>query len=282
MVTIIIKKHIDKVIDQTESGVTDPLVGIIEDKRVIIKIPSNKAGVNVLINELICLKLCNILDIPMPAGGVCVIDDTTDTNDLEQFYEISLDEIKGTAFYLYKLEHVIELVPMNLNDLKNSQDIIKVIVFDHFINNADRHDGNILIDIKNMKFYIIDHSHVFCKQKSSLAQTWALFDEGPYNENIIFKENYDTYNLFGNLTDYSYDDIMNQALNYKNLLTEESIINILNDIPDEWITEEKRNNIFKYIMHRISIIDDICKYIYDKINFTGGELSENSLFSTNV
>lgn len=281
MVTIIIK-HVEKIIEQTESGVTDPLVGIIENKRAIIKIPLNKAGINVLINEIICLKLCNILNIPMPDGGICVIDDTTDVNEFEQDYEISLEEIKGTAFYLYKLENVIELVPMDLKKLKNSQDIIKVIVFDHFINNADRHDGNILIDIIDMKFYIIDHSHVFCKEKSSLGQTWALYDESPYDENKIFKENEDSYNLFCNLTDYSYDDIMSQALNYKNLLSEEVIMNILNDIPDEWITEEKKNNIFKYIMHRISIIDDICKYIYKKINFTGGELSENSLFSTNV
>lgn len=279
--TIIIK-HVDKIIEQTESGVTDPLVGIIENKRAIIKIPLNKAGINVLINEIICLKLCNILNIPMPDGGICIIDDTTDANEFEQDYEISLEEIKGTAFYLYKLENIIELVPMDLKKLKNSQEIIKVIVFDHFINNADRHDGNILIDIIDMKFYVIDHSHVFCKEKSSLGQTWALYDESPYNEDKIFKENEDSYNLFCNLTDYSYDDIMNQALNYKNLLSEEVIMNILNDIPDEWITEEKKNNIFKYIMHRISIIDDICKYIYKKINFTGGELSENSLFSTNV
>lgn len=276
-------KEISEVFEKTDSGATDPLIGMIDKKQVIIKVSKNPYGPRVLINEIICLEIAKILDLPICDGGIGLINKNTNIEELI-YYELCLEDLEGICFYSEKLDKVIEFIdmpPKLVNKILNKNDIIRVILFDHIIHNKDRHDGNILLcysnSIKNLLFYIIDHSHVF-----NIQDGWAEIKSGKYDEPYILEENDEVYRNFYDIVDINLEGLKNEARIFKEKLTRETLLDILNKIPKTLINCEYKESILEYLLHRVSIIDEICEFIYEKISRSGGEVDENSFFSPNI
>lgn len=276
-------KEVSEVIGITDSGATDPLIGKIDKNQVIIKVSKNPFGPRVLINEIVCLELAKILELPICEGGLCLINENTDIEALIN-YEICLDDLEGICFYSEKLDKAIEFVDLSpelVNKMINKSDVIRLIIFDHIIHNKDRHDGNLLLcysnNINDLSFYMIDHSHVF-----NMLDDWGKINIEKYNEPYILEENNEVYSNFYGIVDINLEVLRYEARIFKEKLTRESILNILNNIPDKLIINEDKELILEYILHRVNMIDEICEFIYEKINRSGGEVDENSFFGTNI
>lgn len=277
-------KEVTEVFEKTDTGTTDPLIGIIDKKQVIIKISKNPYGPRVLINEFVCLEIAKLLELPIAEGGICSITKNTNIDDL-MYYELCLNDVEGLCFYSEKLDRVIEFIDLSpelANKVLNKNDIVRLILFDHFIHNKDRHDGNVLLcyaknSNSNILFNIIDHSHVF-----NMMDGWAEVRREEYNEYYILEENEDVYRNFYGVVDINLEVLMNEARIFKDKLNRESILNILNKIPCSLIQNEEKESILGYLLHRLNIIDEICKFIYEKISCSGGEVDENSFFCTNI
>ena len=273
-------KEVSEVFEKTDSGATDPLVGTIDNKQVIIKVSRNTYGPRVLVNEFVCLRIAQILELPIPRGGIGLINDSTDVEQLID-YEIALNDIEGLCFYSEKSEKVVEFVdlsPQLVEKLSNKNYIIRVILFDHFIHNKDRHDGNILLSYSNssnLKFSIIDHSHVF-----NMGNDWAKIIQGSYNEYYILKENEEVYSNFYESIDINLEVLKDEARIFKERLNRDVIVSILDELPEELLKTEEKECILQYLLHRLSIIDEICCFIYNTINCPGGEIDEDSLFGS--
>lgn len=276
-------KEVSEVFEKTDSGATDPLIGVIDKKQVIIKVSKNPYGPRVLINEIVCLEMAKMLELPISDGGICLINKDTNIEAL-MCYEICLDDVEGLCFYSEKLDRVIEFVDLSpelASKILNKNDIVRLIIFDHLIHNKDRHDGNILLcysnNINNISFYIIDHSHVFNMQDS-----WTKINTGKYDESYILEENDEVYSNFYDVVDISLEVLKNEARIFKERLTRDSISDILGKIPNILIKNEEKESILEYLLHRLNRIDDICEFIYEKISRSGGEVDADSLFSANI
>lgn len=277
-------KEVSEVFDKTNSGATDPLIGVVDNKQAIIKISRNTYGPKVLVNEFICLEIAKILDLPIPNGGIGIINRNTNVEELLD-HEISFEEVEGVCFFSEQLEKMVEFVDLSpelVNKIINKNDIVRVILFDHFIHNKDRHDGNILLKYainskSNIVFSIIDHSHVF-----NMENNWAQVNVGVYNEGDILQENEEVYSNFYSGVNINLEVLKEEARIFKDKLNESVIRDILNKLPEELLKIEDKDKILEYLLHRLNIIDDICCFIYENIKCPGGDINENSLFSSNI
>lgn len=262
-------KKVNTILNRVGTGITDPLDGIIDDKRVIIKTINNDEGNKVLINELVCYNIAKALNLPIPDGGICIIDDST---KLEQNITLS-SERYGVGFYSNRLDKVTNITNSPLlikNYIINKEDFLKIILFDNLVYNKDRHKGNMLMDIgkqQGNKIHIIDHSHVF-----NIGSLWdryqlaRMMNENDYNSSEVMDYNKNIYDLLIQAIDFSYEALNQEVQNFKMLLNEQFLQNIINTIPEEWECDEiEKNMLLNYIIYRLKNIENISNVIYNYI-----------------
>lgn len=108
-----------------------------------------------LLNEAVCAALAGALHLPIPALRLIRLD-----NQL--------------WFGLEKKEPKVACTPENLAACVNSDQVPGVLIFDVFVCNPDRHEGNVLLHQFQqqplaIKLWIIDHSHALVSTKQNVA-----------------------------------------------------------------------------------------------------------------
>jgi len=108
-----------------------------------------------LLNEAVCAALADALQLPIPAFRVIKLD-----NQL--------------WFGLEKKEPKVAYTRENLAVCVNRDQVPGVLVFDVFVCNPDRHEGNVLLhqfqqQPPAIKLWIIDHSHALVSTKQDVA-----------------------------------------------------------------------------------------------------------------
>ncbi|MCR5421402.1 MAG: hypothetical protein K6E98_10360 [Lachnospiraceae bacterium] len=130
--------------------------------QVVTKLFNGPEGNLVLFNEYFCYRLAILLDIPMPRSGVCILDNSSEILDKE----LATPKNYGKAFFSEFMPKVTKLLPSIITIIRNKEDFVKILLFDHIIFNTDRNPGNLLVrfykDDKSLK--VIDHTHVFINQ----------------------------------------------------------------------------------------------------------------------
>lgn len=268
MVWIMIYR-VESILSKVGSGVTDPLNGMINNNHAIIKTINNDEGNRVLANEIVCYRIAKALNLPIPDGGICCIDKYT---QIDQEVEFPKDRY-GKGFYTYRLDRVTNIVnsPLLISKyIRNKNDFLRIILFDHLIYNKDRHKGNLLMDIVNKgnnKIYIIDHSHVF-----NLGPLWdecqlsRMIKEEDYKSTEIMEYNEGVYYLLLQSINLSIDVLIKEAKDFKNMINDEFLQNAIKEIPEEWnIVKNDRIMLFNYIKYRLDNIENICEVIYNYV-----------------
>lgn len=207
-------------------------------KRYVAK--SNKADHPfVLANEFVTHQLAQIVGLNVPTGG--------------------LRDVRGdTKFFSEYLEGSRRLVELGKDDLKSKltrwEDLLKILCFDIWVMNHDRHFGNLLVK-KNGKahdLYLIDHDHTLlgkcqdCKRLESIHScNAALFVNQfyyPFLDQIV-----DSFLLF------------NESIQSIQRVKDNAIASILGQVPvgllpnnfrqriDE-VLRERKNSLPKYIV----------------------------------
>lgn len=267
-------EHVKNILGKIGTGITEPLIGEINNEQAIIKTFNNEESNRVLINELVCYKIAKVLDLPIPDGGICLIDNRTQLVD-----KFIIDSDKyGLGFYskrLDKVTNVIDNPELYSKHIINKNDYIKIILFDNLVYNKDRHKGNLLISLKKKgenKLYIIDHTHVF-----KIGALWdknqlrIMMESNDYNSSEVMEYNEATYRLLLKENPISKELLFETASYFKIKLTNEKLNNIILDIPIEWgIEDEEKEMLFKYLEYRINNLENICEVIYNYYNKVSG------------
>lgn len=270
-------ERVDKLIERIEAS-TDPFEAKLGNKYAYVKIFGSRWSNKVLINEYICLNIAKHLGLTIPNGGICLIDDNTDKDDVIDYIDYT-EDIKGIAFYSEKIYNVnpassdIEVI----NNIINKEEINSIILFDHLIYNIDRHNGNLLLhygsNIAGFKMYIIDHSHVFNMQHNwNCEGLQELIDKGDYKDKKILDLNYnEIYKYFHQLNILNEELLRKAAENFKIIINEDLLDGIIESIPKVWIyKEEDILKLKEYILYRLSNIDYMVEMILSYEKFSGG------------
>ena len=142
----------------------------------------------------------------------------------------------------------------------NSIDALKTLIFDVVVGNNDRNPGNIMINLKNQSFVIIDHSHVFVHgtvwDKNNLHDLIGV----PIDISRLNRVTYNTLISPNNIA--SNRTIIDMYIDGLKLITRDKINVIIKNIPEDWsITEEEKVVLENFLVDRINRIKDICRIL---------------------
>lgn len=239
-------------------GVTNPyLVKCSNGKSYIAKFPGNPDGTKVLINEYICAELAKLLKLPVPNYELINVP------NIFQFKNIltDIDMISGTVFCSEWLEKSTKLPDYQiLTKIDNKYDPIKILIFDVIIENNDRNEGNLLINLKNKTLVMIDHSHVFIKEALWNAKNLKELANEDFDLSKMNKITFD--NLLLCLNDRNYVSTINEYVNEIKNISSENLDYILSKIPNDWkITVEEKESVKLFLLNRFKRVDKVCKLL---------------------
>ena len=160
--------EVTQIIDVLPQGTTEPIRCSLENgMTAVVKYMRNRFGQKVLINELVGACIADELGLIIPEYGICnisklVIESANDTEEIDE-------RNAGYGFFSASYSNTVPMVPNLLSDIQIKQTEL-LILFDHIVNNFDRHNGNILLKIKPpLSLIFIDNSHIISPSSSSLS-----------------------------------------------------------------------------------------------------------------
>lgn len=256
--------EIKKIIRSLGLGVTNPiLIEGSDGKRYVAKFPGNPEGTKVLINEFVCGCLAKYLGLPIPNFKIASFK----INEINNIGLNDLLNIDGSVFcseYLEKSAPVPDY--FILTKVENKYDTIKTLVFDVLIGNNDRNPGNLLINLKNNSFVIIDHSHVFINGAIWDSNSLVRTINEPINISDMVKF---TFNMFIQCLNFenSRENLDDFIFKIKTI-NSELIRQIFSSVPDDWgFSAKDKDALEKFILNRIERIKEICILL----NIKGGD-----------
>lgn len=260
-------EKVESILREQNVGITEPYIAQLRNSSGIftafIKVKGNPEGVLCLVNELVSYRLASIVGLTMPASGVAVIDADTSDNT----FKVTCDKTNiGSCFFSTQIEKGLTLNQNAVKHVDNDDIFEKIILFDHLIYNKDRNLGNLLLSSSKSRkvLYAIDHTHVFKNQ--AVWDSYALergMNENDYMDTSILESN-GVYDLFFTKRRITFSSLQEVALFFQSKFKEQTIENILEDLPQDWAIEE-RNLVAlrKYLLYRLSHLLDMCRMITD-------------------
>jgi len=215
-----------------ERGVTRPLRCRLQDGRIaIVKYMRNPLGQRVLINELVGSCIADIIGLSIPSFGICELSNDViyNSNDEEEIDELNA----GPAFYT---EFYSQSVPPNLKSFLSlviNKETERIILFDHIVNNNDRHEGNLLLVMNHtVRMVAIDNSNIITDYSNKDFK--AELNSSVIESDKLMSQNRDIYNLLIANVGFNENVLREEARNIQSIVTEGVLRDIRNIIPVEW------------------------------------------------
>ena len=243
-------------------GSTEPKFAILEDGTpVITKLYNGPEGNLVLFNEYLCYRLAILLDIPMPRSGVCILDNSSEIQDKK----IADTCNYGKAFFSEYMPKVTKLLPSIIGKMRNKEDFVKILLFDHIIFNTDRNPGNLLVRFckDDISLKVIDHTHVFINQTFWDANCLkrAMSENDLLNTKVLEYNAY-LYQMFFQNFSITKEMLEKESLVFKSKIKRDIIIEFIRCIPDEWKPKQKDlDELVNYILYRVDNLNVIISTI---------------------
>ena len=253
--------EVEEVLDVVDEGATTPVRCRLENEmNAVVKYMKNPRGQIVLVNELLGSCIADLLGINNPEYGICNLSEEviSNTNCNE---EIDIRNA-GLAFFT---KYYSSSVPPSLAmlSLVKNRETEKIMLFDHIVNNCDRHNGNLIIDLSgDAKLYIIDNSHIITEGNKTNIE-FEITDEAIFS-NRVLKRNKDIYDMLCYSVGYSEEKLLLEAQKISELITPEILEGIKSLIPTIWIDSIGKENfemIFKVLNRRVEAIYDLGQMI---------------------
>lgn len=243
-------------------GSTEPKFAILEDgTQVVTKLFNGPEGNLVLFNEYLCYRLAILLDIPMPRAGVCILDNTSEIQD----EELATSNNYGKAFFSEYMPKVTKLLPTIISKMRNKEDFVKILLFDHIIFNTDRNPGNLLVRFckNDISLKVIDHTHVFINQTFWDASCLKrAMEENDLLDTKVLEYNSYLYGMFFHNFSVTKEMLEKESLVFKSRINRDIIIGIIDIIPEEWKPKQKDiDELINYILYRVDNLDVIISTI---------------------
>lgn len=243
-------------------GSTDPKFAILEDgTQVVTKLYNGPEGNLVLFNEYLCYRLAILLDIPMPRSGICILDSSSEIQD----EELATSHNFGKAFFSEYMPKVTKLLPTIISKMRNKEDFVKILLFDHVIFNTDRNPGNLLVRFckDDISLKVIDHTHVFINQTfwdSSCLK--RAMEENDLLDTKVLEYNSYLYEMFFRNFSVTKEMLEKESSVFKSKINRDTIIELIDIIPEEWQPKQKDiAELINYILYRVDNLDVIISTI---------------------
>lgn len=260
---IVINEHrINQLCYNIGLGSTEPKFAILDDgTQVITKLMNGPEGNLVLFNEYLCYRLAILLDIPMPHAGICIFDAETEIQE----EGIASANNYGKAFYSEYMPKVTKLLSSIICKMKNKDDFVKILLFDHIVFNTDRNPGNLLVRFckDDISLKVIDHTHVFINQTFWDANCLQrAMKENDLLDTKVLEYNSYLYEMFLQDSLITKEILEKESRVFKSKITRDIIIGIIENIPEEWKPRQiDIDELVNYIMYRIENLDIIISTI---------------------
>jgi hypothetical protein len=132
-----------------------------------VKFKNNPSGTRILVNEYIAGKLAQLLSLPVvPFEVVAISSDFIKANAIFSKYKFQSGN-QFASLFIDNCNHLSKDLSNKVN-LKNHDHLAGIIVFDIWIDNTDRKEGNVLLEPQQQgKYYLhmIDHGRIFANAK---------------------------------------------------------------------------------------------------------------------
>lgn len=259
--------NVIEVKELVDKGVTYPVRCRLSDKvDAYVKYPRNPAGIYTLINEWVGNSIADVIGLSIPRYGQCYLSEnvieTTNVNE-----EID-SRNQGTCFFSSWISNT---GPSNRRMFENAdnRETERLILFDHLVNNEDRHYGNLLCEVSDKRrVYFIDCSHIIIPNtrnlNSPLDLEWELSDGALLNDCHLSNDDNNLYDILCETMGYREDVLYSEYDNIEKALTPEVMKEIKNSIPTEWVnssTNQRINDMFIVLEKRRSRLRDITDMI---------------------
>lgn len=145
---------LSEITEDVGNGVTDPVRGLIGDKRIVAKYIENDEGFISLFNELLGYNLACYFGIRHPEFGCAVFDEKQTKVKNDKSY-------KNNSLFSYTvwLKKSLPITSPNMTLFVDESEITNLLLFDIFIYNTDRNLGNMLVELPS-KLFPIDYTHI--------------------------------------------------------------------------------------------------------------------------
>ena len=259
--------EIEEIHDIIEQGTTMPVRCRLKNgESAVVKYMKNPYGQRVLVNEWIGSNIADIIGLTIPEYGICNMSETV-INNTNYNEDIDIRNA-GYAFFSKTYSKTIPVITRAmLSDVKNHE-TEKIILFDHLVNNYDRHDGNLICDIsKGATLYSIDNSHIITEEPRKAFVLEEALNESYILSNAILLSNMEIYDLLCSSVGYSENRLRKCAEEIKNTLTEDILIEIKKSIPAVWcesVGYETVEQLFHILNKRLSLICEIAEMIIEE------------------
>lgn len=255
---------VEEVLDVIEVGTTIPVRCRLKNgMNVVVKYMKNPFGQIVLVNEWIGSCIADLIGMNNPEYGICKLSEEIIENTN---YNEEIDK-RNSGLAFYTRDYTSSIPPsLAMLALVENKEPEKIILFDHIVNNCDRHNGNLIIDLsKSARLYIIDNSHIITDGVNTTVE-WEMTDEAIFSRRILDK-NKDIYDILCNSMGFREEKLLSEAQVIKDSITKEILTEIKNSIPKEWshsVGEEKVDMIFEVLNKRLNSICELSQMIIEE------------------
>lgn len=246
-----------RALEGINNGCTKPYYITCDDGEIyVVKFKQNPEGARALVNEFVCGKIAEILELPLAVPVLVEV-----ANEFIYDYGTAIEQhincATGPGLH-FGTKKIKKGVPITNSDVlkraKNVNVIPEIIIFDQLICNKDRdrNGGNLLFDMSKMEIVVIDHTHAFdigpiwteVDLKQRLGEPFIAFDNSGY----VYRK------LVPFVT--GYNPFQTAIVRVKSLLGA-TIGNIINEIPNEWqVSDVEKAALYEYIMDRVHRIEE--------------------------
>ncbi len=144
--------------------------------------------------------------------------------------------------------------PRQLKKLRNQDDISRLVVFDTWILNRDRHSANrqnrdnvfLSAESNPLELLAIDHTHCFGTLGGELTECVA---------NIANCRDSAVYGLFPEFKRFLRKGVVSQCVKQLGRIDESTVQRILADIPGEWqVSEKAKGALISFVLQRAAFV----------------------------
>lgn len=230
-----------------------------DDGIYVVKFKENTEGSRGLVNEYICYELANLIGVPIPKAklieipkeSVFYIDNRSSNRVRVKF---------GFAFGSEFIDAMAVISEKMIFDCINKHDFLKIILFDHIIENMDRDTnyGNLLLDRNNNIVLVIDNERVFGAGNiwNEISCRQRMKDP---NKLLNFKKN-SIYFWMKNSTPLQ--NYRTEVESSFSKVSESDIHRIVNEIPSDWdCSPTDRRALIDYLLNRFTRVKSLLDLI---------------------
>jgi hypothetical protein len=247
-----------RAINKIPNGCTKPYyIACSDGNQYAVKFKENPEGPRVLVNEYVCAKIAEVLELPLASPSFIEIDQNFISVYGQQIEEhVGKRITPGLHFGTKKIRKAFQIYDSTmLQEAVNVDCIPDIILFDHLICNTDRESngGNLIFDASNMSIVIIDHTHAF-----DLGPIWTAHD--------LRQRIGEPFTIF-NTSGYIYKKLVpyvkghnpfSNILKKMKRLTPDLLFDIILNIPEEWnVTLDEKHALHEYLVDRLNRIENV-------------------------